>query len=175
MDKIEKHKLKQIRFLTILFIIGLVLSGATAIPIEWQLDKLVGWLGLSGQSPDQFASGTWQHWLLWVRQGVAEMNQKYPFMSYGGDWLAFGHFGIAIVFLWAVRDPVKHRFLFDYGLILCLLLLPYALVFGHFRGVPIWWRGIDSLFGIIGAIPIYLARRIVYSINNPDLSAPRIR
>ncbi|MBC7783600.1 MAG: hypothetical protein H7144_07150 [Burkholderiales bacterium] len=100
----------RVRWLLAIFIGGLVLSGVTAIPIEWQLDQLTTALGLATKTPDQFVAGSWQHWLLRVRDGVKTTNETAQFMGYAGDRLAFGHFGIAIVFLWAWRDPVRHRF-----------------------------------------------------------------
>ena len=41
------HQLqRRIRLLTGLFILGLVLSGATAIPLQWELDTAAGILGV---------------------------------------------------------------------------------------------------------------------------------
>ena len=62
------------------------------------------------------------------------------------DWLAFGHIVIAVAFLGAWRDPVGNRWLFDFGLIACVLVIPWALVFGALRGIPWWWRLIDCSF-----------------------------
>ncbi|MCB1128106.1 MAG: hypothetical protein KDM81_16555, partial [Verrucomicrobiae bacterium] len=98
-------------------------------------------------------------WLLRVREGVSQTNECWPFMAYGGDWLAFGHFIIALLFVPAWRDPVRNRSLFDCGLIACALVIPYALILGGLRGIPWWWRLIDCGFGVLGAIPLLLARR----------------
>jgi len=48
--------------------------------------------------------------------------------------------------------------LFDFGLIACALIIPYAFIFGGIRGIPIWWRLIDCSFGIFGAIPLWFCR-----------------
>jgi hypothetical protein len=61
----------------------------------------------------------------------------------------------------AWRDPARNRWLFDFGLIACALVIPYALVFGGLRGIPLWWRLIDCSFGLLGAIPLWLAKRAV--------------
>jgi hypothetical protein len=66
---------------------------------------------------------------------------------------------------------VRNRWLFDFGLIACVLVIPYALIFGGVRGIPIWWRMIDASFGIFGAIPLLLCRRMVTQLE--DLSEPR--
>jgi len=84
---------------------------------------------------------------------------EHPFLFYATDWLAFGHFVIAIVFIGALRDPVRNRWLFDFGLIACVLVIPYALVFGGLRGIPIWWRLIDCSFGVFGFIPLWFCRK----------------
>ncbi len=150
--------LRRLRFVIALFMAGLVVSGLTAIPIETQLDYLAAVAGTENAKAAEQTPGSWRHWLAWVHEGVRENNLRYPFMGYAGDWLAFGHFGIALVFAWALREPGKYRFLYDFGLLLCLLVLPYALIAGHFRGIPLWWRAIDCSFGIVGAIPMALCR-----------------
>ena len=101
----------------------------------------------------------WAEWLYRVQTGLHETNVKFPFMGYGGDWLAFGHFVIAIVFIGAWRDPVRNIWLFEFGLIACALVIPYAIIFGAVRGIPVWWRLIDCSFGVFGAIPLWFCRR----------------
>ena len=98
-------------------------------------------------------------WFARVRTALHDINQRYPFIGYGGDWLAFGHFVIALAFVGAWRDPVRNRWLFDFGLLACALVVPYALGCGAARGIPLWWRTIDGSFGVLGAIPLALARR----------------
>jgi hypothetical protein len=68
---------------------------------------------------------------------------------------------IAIVFIGALRDPVRNRWLFDFGLIACVLVIPFALIFGGLRGIPFWWRLIDCSFGVFGFIPLWLCRKYV--------------
>ena len=81
------------------------------------------------------------------------------------DWLAFGHIVIAVSFLGAWRDPVGNRWLFAFGLIACVLVIPWALVFGALRGIPWWWRLIDCSFGVGGFIPLWLCRRWVSELQ----------
>lgn len=150
--------LGRIKWLTWLFIIGLVVSGATAIPLQWELDVLAKLLSVTDLSSEQPNSGLAQ-WILKVREALHETVAKYPFMAYGTDWLAFGHFVIAIAFLGALRDPVRSRWLFDFGLIGCVLVIPYALVFGALRAIPFWWRVIDCSFGVFGFLPLWCCRK----------------
>jgi len=144
---------RRINLLTWLFIAGLVLSGATAIPLQGELNWLVNFLGAGGESSEL------AHWLLRVRDALAQTQAQQPFLFYGTDWLAFGHFVIAIAFIGALRDPVRNRWLFDFGLIACVLVIPYALVFGGLRGIPVWWRLIDCSFGVFGFIPLCFCRK----------------
>ena len=164
-DLDPRRALRRIRWLVGLFIAGLILSGATAIPLESEVTWLANVTGareLLSQSPPP----PWAEWLCRVEAALREMNLKHPFIGYGGDWLAFGHFMIAIAFVGAWRDPVRNRWLLDFGLIACALVVPYALTFGALRGIPFWWRLIDCSFGLLGAVPLWLARRLVKKVGN---------
>ncbi len=159
--------LRQIRWLVAFFIVGLFLSGATAIPLETELNWLVQFTGarLRVDMPDSAAPPAWADWLCRVQTALCETNAKYPFIGYGGDWLAFGHFAIAIAFVGAWRDPVRNVWLFQFGLIACALVIPYALICGAVRGIPIWWRLIDCAFGVFGAMPLWLCLRWVTRVE----------
>jgi hypothetical protein len=164
-----EQTLRKIKWLTWLFIVGLVVSGATAIPLEWELNvtaKLLGVANLSGsQAPNGFT-----HWILKVGEALHETNAGHPFMAYGTDWLAFGHFVIAIAFVGALRDPIRNRWLFTFGMIACVLVIPYALVFGAIRGIPIYWRLIDCSFGVFGFLPMWLCHRWARELELSNLN-----
>jgi hypothetical protein len=145
--------LRRIRWLTGFFIFGLFLSGATAIPLQAEVHWLAEVLNAAG-SPSP-----WAQWLLRIRNALDDTANHRPFLYYGTDWLAFGHFVIALVFIGAWRDPVRNRWLFDFSLIACVLVIPFALVFGGWRGIPLWWRLIDCSFGVGGFIPLWFCRR----------------
>ena len=160
---------QRIQWCTGFFIFALVLSGLTAIPLNWELDRLVNWLGLAGQTsatvPSELA-----HWLLTARGALQDVSVNHPLLFYGTDWLAFGHFVIALAFVGALRDPVRNRWLFDFGLIACGLVIPFALVFGGVRGIPLWWRLIDCSFGVFGFVPLWFSRKWVRQLEQrkPD-------
>ncbi len=149
------------RGLTCFFIIGLILSGVTAIPLSSGVSWLVGMTGAQQtvETPAATAAPAWALWLTKVHVALNETASRFPFLFYGTDWLAFGHFMIAIVFLGAFRDPVRNRWLFSFGMIACGLVIPYAFVFGALRGIPLWWRLIDCSFGVFGVIPLWLCKR----------------
>lgn len=163
----EQTLRRRIRLLTWLFIVGLVISGATAILLRTEVDWLVELTG-AGQmveTPASTSAPQWAIWLVEVRGALQENDGKHPMLFYGTDWLAFGHFVIAIAFIGVLRDPVRNRWLFDFGLIACVLVIPYALVFGAVRGIPFWWRMIDCSFGVFGFVPLWLCRKRVRELE----------
>lgn len=157
--------LGRLRWLIGFFIFGLFFSGATAIPLETEVGWLVQWTDarahLQASSPSLTTKPpAWAEWMCRVQDGLKENNRRFPFMGYGGDWLAFGHFMLGLVFVWAWKDPVRKRWLFDFGLIACSLVIPYALICGEARGIPLWWRFIDCSFGVLGAVPLWWCRSL---------------
>jgi hypothetical protein len=165
---------RRIKLLTWLFIVGLVLSGATAIPLEWELDVLARGLGIANLTSAQATTGL-HRCILTVREALHETGAKYPFVAYGTDWLAFGHFVIAIAFVGALRDPIRNRWLFSFGMIACALVVPYAVIFGGIRGIPLYWRLIDCSFGLFGAVPLWLSRRWVNELESCAGKVPELR
>lgn len=140
-----KNEITIIRRWVIFFMISLFLSGLTAIPAESGLETLCR----------IFPTGTMiGDWLDTVYIGVHNTNVNYPFIAYGYDWLAFAHFVLAVLFIGPYRDPVKNKWVIEFGMIACLLIIPFALVAGQFRGIPFWWRLIDCSFGIVGLVPL---------------------
>jgi hypothetical protein len=151
---------RRIHLLLLIFIVALLISGATAIPLETELNSIARLLPESSTTPPDLVV-----WFLRVRDAIADINSRYPFLSYGTDWLAFGHFVIAIAFLGPLRDPVKNKWVLDFGIIACALIIPYALIMGGARWIPIYWRLIDCSFGIFGAIPLLLCRKYVNELE----------
>jgi len=162
---------RRIRWLVGIFIFGLVVSGATAIPLAWEAKWTAAWLGGDG-SPATLSS--FQTWLWRINDALHFASKAYPFLAYGTDWLAFGHFVIALAFIGAWRDPVRNLWLFDFGLLACALVIPYALVFGAIREIPFGWRLVDCSFGLLGAVPLALARRYARQLQeDQSSSSPR--
>jgi hypothetical protein len=146
----------RIRLLTWFFIIGLVLSGATAIPLQTELEWLTRWTNahslVSGSAP----APIWAVWLVKVHSALQDVGARYPVLFYGTDWLAFGHFVIAVAFIGPLRDPLRNRWVYSFGMIACIMVIPYAFICGAIRGIPFWWRLIDCSFGVIGFVPLWL-------------------
>ena len=158
----EKRLLRRTRVWLMLFVLGLVLSGLTAVPIRAEvrlLRKIAGEGSWIGNSWPAFSA-----WISHVHHGVNEVGREQPFLFYGTDWLAFGHLIIAVFFLGALRDPVRNLWVIHAGMIACALVIPWALVFGPIRGIPFFWQLIDCSFGVVGIVPLYLAHRCIRRI-----------
>ncbi len=145
--------LTRIRVLIGIVILGLVASGISALPLQVESGFLSEWLQRSGSFPDLAAFMTQIH------DGLRTTYAAYPFLAYGTDWLAFGHFVIAIFFIGPLIDPRRNLWVIDAGIIACVLVIPTALICGGLRQLPFWWRLVDCAFGALGVIPLWLARR----------------
>ena len=152
--------LRRIRFWLVLFIVGLVLSGITAFPLETEVGWLVAGLHTSWLQP----VATSAHLLPWIErvyQALTVTYATYPFLAYGTDWLAFAHLVIAVAFIGPYQDPIRNKWVITFGLIACGAVIPLALIAGQARGIPYGWRLIDCSFGIFGAIPLLRCRKLI--------------
>lgn len=154
----------QIRLLVGVFIVGLVLSGVTAFPLEWELGLLTRWLDADLAAPE----GGLRWWIARVNQALTETGRAHPFLAYGTDWLAFGHIVIAMFFIGPWIDPVRNAWVLKVGLVACAGVIPLAMICGPIRGIPFYWRLIDSAFGVFGAIPLLICLKLIGRLR--DLS-----
>jgi hypothetical protein len=153
----------RIRLLTIFFIVALCMSGLTAIPLRWELSFLNKWFGIN--STLVRVAPSLSQWISRVNDSVQNGYGQYPLLAYGTDWLAFGHIVIAVAFLGPLRDPFRNIWVIEFGMIACLLIIPWALIFGVVRGIPWFWTLIDMSFGVFGIIPLWLARRDILTVS----------
>jgi len=138
------------------FIFSLFISGATAMPVERELNYIIAHFPFEG---------TIKGFLEQVLIGIRHTSQDYPFLFYGYDWLAFAHFVLAILFIGPLRDPVKNKWVIQFGIISCILIIPFALIMGGVRGMPFWWRIIDCSFGVIGLIPLLICLKNIKKLE----------
>jgi len=148
---------RRIRFLLIFFIIALVGAGLTAIPLRWELVLLNRWFGLNSSMSRLWPSIA--DWVSHVNDSVQNGYGRYPLLAYGTDWLAFAHIVIAVAFIGPLRDPIKNIWVLEFGMVACLLIIPWALIFGVIREIPFFWTLIDISFGVFGIIPLWFVRR----------------
>ena len=80
-------------------------------------------------------------------------------------WLAFGDLGIAVFFVGALKDPVRNLWVIEAGMIVCVGVIPLALICGPIRGIPFFWQLIDCSFGVFGIIPLLMCRGYVKRIE----------
>jgi hypothetical protein len=147
--------LRRIRIWLVIFIVGLALSGLTAFPLQRELVLVNHLLGVPAVAPAA-AEPPLHTWLRRVMDAVVITNRNYPFLAYGTDWLAFGHLVIAMAFIGPLRDPVRNKWIFTFGVLACAGVIPLAMIAGQVRGIPFYWRLIDCSFGVFGLLPLLL-------------------
>ena len=155
--------LHSVRVWLAVFMIGLVLSGVTAFPLETELKLLLrasDSLRLVQHLPYLYA------WLQRVRTALVVTNRAFPFLAYGTDWLAFAHLVLAVAFIGPWQDPLRNRWVITFGLVACLGVLPLALIAGPVRGIPLYWRLIDCSFGVFGSVPLWIVRNRVQVLDS---------
>ena len=143
--------IRKIRVWISLFIVLLILSGITAFPIRTELCWLCSWW-------PEHNSGFY-HWIQKCSTAISQTDDRYPYLAYGYDWLAFAHIVIALFFLGVIKDPVRNIWILKAGGIACVLVMPLAFIAGHIREIPVGWRMLDSSFGLLGLIPLLICIR----------------
>jgi hypothetical protein len=158
--RIKDNNLRNIRSILVTFIVFLVLSGVTAFPLYTELKFLA--------DNTQLYPSFFESWIKATYNAIHDTNLKYPFMAYGTDWLAFAHLVLAVVFIGAVKDPVRNIWVIQFGMIACLMVFPLAFIAGHVRGIPMYWRLIDCSFGVIGLIPLSIAYKNTLTLSKTE-------
>jgi hypothetical protein len=149
--------------------VALALSGITAFPLRTELTIGAGLLrdwGIAGVLPDLVT------WVDRVRDGVVVAGDRFPFLAYGTDWLAFAHLVIAVAFVGVFRDPVRNRWIVRWGMIACGAVIPLALIAGAVRGIPWGWQVIDMSFGVVGIVPLLIVDRLISRLEREGATAP---
>src|SRR5258706_13451496 len=118
MDEVQSLR-RRLRWLTWLVIIGLIFGGVPALPLRAELNWVVN--GLPSSIANQFGIGLW---LTRVRDALNDTYDKYPFIAYGTDWVAFAHFVIALAFAWPLKEPVRYAGVFSFGYIAAVAVIP---------------------------------------------------
>ena len=137
--------------------IALIVSGVTAMPAETGLHWLMQYKDMM---PAKMGN-----WLQTCYDALVDTNAKYPFLSYGYDWLAFAHFVIALSFIGPLKDPVKNSWIIDWQIMCCVAVFPLALIAGPIRQIPIFHILIDCSFGLLGIIPLVICRRWIKKLE----------
>jgi hypothetical protein len=64
---------------------------------------------------------------------IHQTNVNYPYLANGYDWLAFAHLVIAVAFAGPLKDPVRNKWVIQFGIIACCMIFPLAFIAGHIR------------------------------------------
>ena len=142
-----------------LFMAALFISGLTAMPVQTEINFLYKWT-----EDINFI----QPWIEKLNEAINTTAERYPFLFYAYDWLAFAHFVLAILFIGPLKDPVRNKWVIEFGIIACVLIIPFAFIAGYMRDIPFWWRLLDCSFGIVGLIPLSICLRKTNHIENSE-------
>ena len=156
--------IRRIRFLMIFFIIALVASGLTAVPLKWELgllDRLAGSASVPGHLLPALGE-----WISRVHTGLQAAYAVFPQVAYGTDWLAFAHIAIATAFIGPLRDPIRNRWVVEFGILARALLIPWTLLVAVVRHIPWFWQLVDMSFGVFGIIPLWWVRRDILRLES---------
>jgi hypothetical protein len=141
-------------------ITGLALSGITAFPIETELSLLV--------QSTQSTHGLLHQWLNTIYGAVKYVDQNYPYLSYGTDWLAFAHLLLAVLFTGPLKNPLKNSWVVEFGIIAAIAIFPLAFIAGEIRGIPVFWRLIDCSFGVVALTVLLPCYRMIKKMELLD-------
>lgn len=141
-----------------LFVVLLILSGVTAFPVYTELRAIIG-LGIFDEH--SLLGG----WIYKVWYAVEDTYSKHDFLFYGYDWLAFAHIVIGTAFIGPYRDPVRNKWIIDWGMIACVGVIPLATIMGPIRNIPWFWILIDCSFGVIGIIPLLIVKKWIQTLE----------
>ena len=139
---------------------GLFVAGVTVWPAVWELKTAVKWIW-----GDQAATGELHRFILRAIAGLEETKQRFPFLLYAHDWLAFAHIMLAIMFAGAIRDPVRNKWIVQCGLIMCALVPVLGGTCIPIRQLPGFWFWIDFSFAPGAALPLWIAYRDIKHVE----------
>ena len=148
---------RKIKAVIIITIVGLLLNGISAVPLQTELKILLS-------NPDALPAFV-RDWWMYVQKGVSETSWNYTFMRYGFDWLAFAHLLIAIAFLGPLKDPIKNEWVITWGMIASALSALMALGWEQKRLIPLWWACIDASIAIIAFLILLLCNSWVQQLK----------
>jgi hypothetical protein len=148
---------RKIKTVIIITIIGLLLNGISAVPLQTELKMLLS-------NPDSLPSFL-RDWWIYVQKGVQDTTRNYRFMRYGFDWLAFAHLLIAIAFFGPLKDPIKNEWVVRWGMIASALSVVMALGWEQRRAIPFWWSCIDASIALAAFLILLLCNNWIQQLK----------
>ena len=105
-------------------------------------------------------------WIEVLELSITDTYDKYPAIAYCMDYLALSQLVIAIFIAGAIKDPARNIWIINASLMSCIIMIPFAYLSGHFRGIPSFWVTVDSSFAIAGIIPLLIAKHYINIIKS---------
>jgi hypothetical protein len=149
---------QKIKKLVIIYTLILIISGATASFPKEGIDFIYNQIPI----PFEFMKK-------WIALVYSEIINTPNHLIYGYDWLAFGHYAIAISFWGVYRNAKQNLWIVEWAMINSFLIIPFALTFGHFRGIPFWWQMVDCSFGVGSLILLFYLRNLIQKTGIKDM------
>lgn len=164
--------LNRIRLALSWVIAGLILSGISTFPLQWETRLLNLWFG--AESPFAWLAPDLATWISHVHQGVEQTAQHYPFFLYGLSWLGFAHFAIALAMVGARQDPLNNRWLITWATLICLLCFPTVFIFGWLHNIPHIWSLVDCIFPLVAGILLVSAQIWLNDLSQSRATAQEV-
>ena len=155
-----------------LFMLAVVVSGLACFALQREVDWLMHWrlLQISGLLETPLGP-----WLDTVQHALARQSAEAPFLFYATDWLGFAHLAFALAFVGPLLHPARNRWVLEFGALVCLGVIPLALIAGPFRGVPLFWRLAECVVAAVAAIPLLLCRHYLHLMTRLRTTVVRQR
>ena len=72
---------------------------------------------------------------------------------------------IGLSFIGPWRDPVRNRWVVEWGLWCCGLVVLLAFAWAPVRHIPFFWSCVDASFGVFGAVPLWLVLKRIQKLE----------
>lgn len=161
--KDDKRILRKIRIYLILFLLGVVFAMHTVVFVEVETRLLAKYFG-HGTFVEELCPSVCG-WIEQLRLSVSETYSLYPVIAYCMDWLAYACVVFVIFLLGAIKNPVENIWIVKGFMIACLLGFALPFIVGPARDIPIFWRFIDSSFGMIGFLFLLASYRLIKKLE----------
>ncbi len=159
----RKRTLACIRVCLSLFFVGLVFGLHTVVFVRAETT----WMA------DRFGRGTFVEerwptvaaWFEHLHIAFATTYTTYPVIAYCMDWLGYACIVLAVLMVGAIKDPVRNIWIVQAFMVGCTIAFVMPLVMGPLRGIPLFWRLIDSSFGLVGFFLLLLPYRLIRGLE----------
>jgi len=159
----QTKTLKHIRFWLILFFLGILFGLHTVVFVEAETAFFAKHLG-HGTTMEATLPVV-SDWIEQLYTSVSETYTKYPAMAYCMDWLSYACIVFAIFIIGAIKNPVKNIWIIQVYMIACFLAFLLPFIIGPMRHIPVFWRFLDSSFGLAGLVILLIAYQLTKKLQ----------